>query len=111
MQKSVSRFRRFRLIVYGAAILFFSLIPYSAAEHGVYVCPSAFFGLQCPGCGSTRALVLLLKGRICEAFAMNGVFTSILFPLFFAAVLQDVFVILTGRRRSFLEYLLCGGRK
>lgn len=43
-------------------------------------CPfKAIFGVPCPGCGTTRALVALLKGNFGDAFHINplGIFATI----------------------------------
>ncbi len=38
------------------------------------------FGVECPGCGSQRALYLLLEGKFLEAFKMYPpIFTLIIF--------------------------------
>ena len=39
---------------------------------GVTLCPmKRFLGVPCPTCGTTRAVVLLVKGRFAEAFSMQ----------------------------------------
>lgn len=38
----------------------------------------ALTGLDCPGCGTTRALHHLLHGRIGDAFAMNALLFAII---------------------------------
>jgi hypothetical protein len=44
------------------------------------------FGILCPGCGGTRALIALLHGRIGEAIRMNGMVVALApFALLFAA--------------------------
>ena len=47
-------------------------------------CPSVIiFGLPCPGCGITRALLYVLQGRLQEAFYMNpSVYLWLLFLLY-----------------------------
>lgn len=65
------------LLAAGAWILF----TFPPAAHSFY--PRCVFrtvtGLECPGCGSTRALHALLHGRIGEAFRFN--------PLLFAVMI------------------------
>lgn len=65
------------LLLVGATLLF------DADAEGVRVagtalpelCPSAALGVACPGCGSTRAAVHLMHGRMAEAWRMQpGVF-------------------------------------
>ena len=75
------------------------LYTFPPAAYGFYPrCP--FFlltGLQCPGCGSTRALHQLLHGRIEEAFRFN----PMLF-LLIAVALCAVPSVLRGRHPQFL---------
>lgn len=105
MQRKTTWFRIGRMVFYVLLIVFFVLLPYSAAADGLFICPSAAMGFQCPGCGVTRAMTLLMKGRPAEAWAMNSVFCSVLFPGFALVALQDIFVTVTGRKLSFLEYM------
>jgi len=66
--------------VVGAWILY----TYPPGAHSFY--PRCVFhavtGLECPGCGSTRALHHLLHGRVAEAFRYN--------PMIFAVMLAGV---------------------
>jgi hypothetical protein len=40
------------------------------------------FGIDCPGCGTQRALALLIKGQFADAFFMfPAIYTSILFVI------------------------------
>jgi hypothetical protein len=55
-------------------ILIFVLLGYGYASIRFfgYLCPSeSLLGLPCPGCGLTRAALLLLSGRISDSLAMN----------------------------------------
>ncbi len=106
MQKRRTLFRWGRLLFYAVLLLFFALLPYEAAEGGMLFCPSAALGFQCPGCGVTRAMTLLMKFRFAEAFWKNSVFTSVIFPLFLAGMIQDIFVVVTRRKLSLFEYIL-----
>lgn len=57
-----------------------------------YVCPSMIvLGLPCPGCGVTRAGLLLLGGRFQESLAMN--------PMLAAVLLAAPFYLWLWRRR------------
>lgn len=51
-------------------------------------CPSVIiFGLPCPGCGITRAVLYVLKGQFAEAFYINpSVYLWILFILYIIVV-------------------------
>ena len=106
MQKNTQRNRWLRLIFYFLILLFFALLPYEAAADGIFLCPSAALGFQCPGCGVTRAVTLLMKGRFAEAFELNAVFCTVLFPAALGIMGQDVFITLTKRPLSLLEYAL-----
>ena len=53
------------LVVVGAVVL-------AAHAAGIVLCPlRRFTGIPCPGCGSTRAAMLLLRGEFAAAVAMN----------------------------------------
>lgn len=54
-------------------------------------------GLDCPGCGTTRALHALLHGRIGEAFRLN----AMLFPLMLVGVFSAP-SFLRGRTPAFV---------
>jgi hypothetical protein len=42
-------------------------------------CPiHLWFGIECPGCGATRALAALLRGRWMEAMRLNALFVLLL---------------------------------
>jgi hypothetical protein len=57
---------------------------FSPTEYSFYpICPIArWTNLQCPGCGSTRALHALLHGHVFDAMQLNLMFTLI-FPILF----------------------------
>lgn len=68
------------------------------ADGGIYpACPfRAITGLDCPGCGTGRALHRLLHGRIDEAFTLNPLATLLL-PVLAVALLASVWTKLTDR--------------
>ena len=37
-----------------------------------------YFGIECPGCGATRALAALLQGHLMEALRLNALFVLLL---------------------------------
>jgi 4-amino-4-deoxy-L-arabinose transferase-like glycosyltransferase len=69
--------QRANLILSGLAVGFLVLFSFSPTEHTFYpVCPfHALTGLQCPGCGGTRALYQLLHLHWAEAMRLNGLVT------------------------------------
>ncbi len=41
-------------------------------QHNITVCPSKLiYNLPCPACGTTRAIILLIKGNIIESIKIN----------------------------------------
>ena len=104
MQRKQVFFRILRAVFYGALLLFFALMPYDGVANGLFRCPSAMVGLQCPGCGATRAFSLLMHGQFFQAWEMNAVFCGIIFPAFLLVAVQDLYVTVTGKKESFLEY-------
>lgn len=65
------------LVLAAAALLAAILFFFNPGQHGFY--PFCLFyrmtGLQCPGCGSLRALHQLLHGNILEALRLNALLT------------------------------------
>ena len=74
--------QRANLMLSGLAAGSLVLFSFSPTEHGFYpVCQfHALTGLQCPGCGGTRALYQLLHLHWTEALRLNGLVT-LLAPL------------------------------
>ena len=51
-------------------------------------CPiHLYFGIDCPGCGATRALAALLRGHLAEALSLNALFVLLL-PIAFAGAIE-----------------------
>ena len=69
--------QRANLVLGGIAAGSLVLFTFSPTEHGFYpVCPfHALTGLQCPGCGGTRAMYQLLHLHWTEAMRLNGLVT------------------------------------
>lgn len=58
------------------------------AEDFMLPCPiKKFFGIECFGCGTQRAIVMVFEGRFAEAFHMFPAVYTLL--LFFAAVILN----------------------
>jgi hypothetical protein len=73
----------------GVVVLCGLLVVYPPGRYGFYpVCPvREFLHIECPGCGATRALAALLRGRWAEAVRWNALFVMLLpFGLAGAAV-------------------------
>ena len=66
------------ILVLAAAVL----LRFPPAQYGFYPqCPfHALLHLQCPGCGTTRALAALLHGHFAEALRLNALTTLMLIP-------------------------------
>lgn len=71
----------------GLAVIVYRLDPHTHAFYPRCVL-HAVTGLECPGCGSTRALYLLLHGRLAAAFSMNPL-TVLFSPALIAGVATD----------------------
>ncbi len=56
------------------------LYAYPPARTSLYpACPiRQFLGIDCPGCGTTRALAALLHGHLTEALRLNALFILLL---------------------------------
>jgi Protein of unknown function (DUF2752) len=63
-----------------ALLLCAALLLYQPARASLYpACPiHEYFGLDCPGCGATRALAALFHGHILEALRLNALFVLLL---------------------------------
>jgi hypothetical protein len=76
-----------------AALAFLAvvLLRFPPDRYAIYpVCPIYYYlHLQCPGCGTTRALAALLHGHIAEAFHLNP-FTTLLLPLVVAYMAHHI---------------------
>jgi hypothetical protein len=56
-------------------------------------------GLECPGCGMTRAFHAISHGQFAHAVDFN-IFSPLVYALFLGILLWDVAYLLTGRRFS-----------
>jgi len=72
-----------------AALLCAALFFYPPTQASFYpTCPiHRIFGIECPGCGATRALAALLHGRLMEAVRLNALFVLLL-PYALAAAVE-----------------------
>jgi Protein of unknown function (DUF2752) len=67
------------LLAIAAAVL---LLRFPPDQYSFYPrCPiHTYLHLQCPGCGTTRALAALLHGRLREAFHLNALLVGAILP-------------------------------
>jgi hypothetical protein len=70
-------------VLSGIALVIFILWRFPPELYSFYpACPiHAYLHLECPGCGSTRALAALLHGRFTEALRLNALFVVLVLPL------------------------------
>jgi Protein of unknown function (DUF2752) len=87
-QPTITRRRRVAHLLLAAALAGCALLlRFPPERYGFYPqCPiHQYLHLECPGCGATRALAALLRGRINEALHLNALFVLLLpFALVFA---------------------------
>jgi hypothetical protein len=64
---------------------------YPPARASFYpACPiREFLGIDCPGCGATRALAALLRGHVLEALRLNPLFVLLL-PVALAGAIEAI---------------------
>ena len=90
---SVLRDRKFTFVLVGAAGLHIALVSLSLPS---WQCP--FFrltGIPCPGCGLSRASILLLRGDVAESFRFHAfapIFLFAIFALFLSVLLPKSIV-------------------
>jgi hypothetical protein len=67
-----------------------ALLLYPPARTSLYpACPiRQYLGIDCPGCGATRALAALLHGRFMEAMRLNALFVLLL-PVALAGAIES----------------------
>lgn len=70
-------------VVLLAGVAAIILYRFSPAGYGFYpVCPvHAYLHLECPGCGTTRALAALVHGHLAEALRLNALTIGFALPI------------------------------
>jgi hypothetical protein len=73
-----------------ALLLCAALLFYPPARTSLYpACPiHLYFGIDCPGCGATRALAALLHGHLADALRLNALFVLLL-PIALAGAIES----------------------
>jgi hypothetical protein len=72
-----------RLLAYLLAPIVLMILPVSAFESAPPLCAfRILFGIQCPGCGISRAVISVLHGDFASALGYNKA-VLIVFPLLF----------------------------
>jgi Protein of unknown function (DUF2752) len=68
------------VLLASTALACVALLLYPPVSSSFYpACPiREFLGIDCPGCGATRALAALLRGHILEALRLNALFVLLL---------------------------------
>lgn len=67
----------------------------------------ALTGLQCPGCGGTRALYELLHGHVAAAIRFNALFV-VSSPILLPATIAEARAIWNGRNTNLVRYPWAG---
>ena len=80
-----------RIIVYIIAIALIVFIVNGKITTNCYWNDN--YGFKCPTCGMTRATISLFKFNIKEAIGYNLFYTCILFPIAFALIVNDLWII------------------
>lgn len=92
------------VVLGGLALLYAAFTLYHRGPYGVTWLPDCYFhrftGLNCPGCGMTRAAHATLHGRIGEAFRFNPV-GMILLPLACVGIGIEILGWVRGQRLPF----------
>ena len=75
-------------------LVFLSIIPFEIIEGGPAICVfKNLLGIECPGCGMTRAFSCIMHGDLIAAVSYNRL-VIIVFPLFCLVLLRDIFSLL-----------------
>jgi hypothetical protein len=77
-------------LVLAAGLAFLAAAPVEWFEHGPTLCLfKRFLGIECLGCGMTRALSRLLHGELAAALAHNRL-VAVVLPLLVALLVRDI---------------------
>jgi hypothetical protein len=74
-----TRQRRAHAVFAAAVVVCGALVLHPALTALLPACPvHEWFGILCPGCGATRAVLALLHGRMSDAWRWNALFVMLL---------------------------------
>jgi hypothetical protein len=79
-----------QIFFFACVLIFLSIIPTGFIEHGPTICVfKNLLGVECPGCGMTRAFSCILHGDPVAAISYNRL-VVVVFPLFCFILLKDI---------------------
>jgi hypothetical protein len=80
----------FRLVMYFTVLAVLLWIPWKYIDGGPVICPfRGFFGIDCLGCGMTRAFWKIVHLHLNQAFRYNGL-SFLLFPSCVFLIIRDI---------------------
>lgn len=97
---SVSRLLYVQLLMLPALVAYGVLVDPITGHGGIPCLWKLLFGVECPGCGLSRADAFLVRGNVVEAVAANW----IILPVWFVAVRSFVVECVTFIKRGESNY-------
>lgn len=82
-----------RVWIYVLVFALLLILPLQFFEQRSFCIYYYFFGVRCPGCGGTRAIVNLLRGNWLRAWEYNRL-AVVIFPILLAIVGHDIYCII-----------------
>ena len=90
-----------RISVFACVLILFFIIPTGFIEGGPTVCVfKILLGIECPGCGMTRAFSCILHGDLVSAISYNRL-VVVVFPLFCFILLKNIVSLFIPSPKSF----------
>lgn len=100
-QHDVLRVLSLRALLLPALVLYGFLVAPSTGQGGIPCIWKLCFGLECPGCGLSRADAFLVRGDLQAAMALNW----LIVPLWLVAIRSFVFQLSTIIRKGGAPWL------
>ena len=89
-----------RIAVFAGVLVFLSIIPFEIIEGGPTICVfKNLLGIECPGCGMTRAFSCIMHGDLIAAVSYNRL-VIIVFPVFCLVLLKDILSLFSELNKS-----------